>query len=83
MGRKKMLQRFVCYKANMMCVDLLVSHHADCGGIGRIVRERFPLMLSVINPWRACAATVTVVGLSVSLSVCLPVCLRLFSHYRL
>ena len=33
-----------------------------------------------INPWRACAARVTVLGLCVC--VCLSVCLRLFSHYK-
>ena len=37
----------------------------------------------LINPRRACAARVTVVGLCVCLSVCLFVCRRLFSHYRL
>ena len=37
----------------------------------------------LINPRRACAARVTVVGLWVCLSVCLSVCPRLFSHYRL
>ena len=39
-------------------------------------------MLSVINPWRACAATVTVVGLSVSQSVCLSVCLSVYDYSR-
>ena len=37
----------------------------------------------IVNPRRACAARVTVVGLCVCLSVCLSVCRRLFSHYRL
>ena len=36
-------------------------------------------LLQIINPRRACAARVTVVGLC----VCLSVCRRLFSHYRL
>ena len=35
---------------------------------------------SVVNPQRACAARVTVLGLCVC--VCVSVCLRLFSHYR-
>ena len=38
---------------------------------------------TLINPRRACAARVTVVGLCVCLSVCLSVCRRLFSHYTL
>ena len=39
--------------------------------------------VSVVNPQRACAARVMVLGLYVSLSVCLSVCLHLFSNYRL
>ena len=39
-----------------------------------------------INPWRACAARVTVLGLCVCVCVCvcvcLCVCLHLFSPYR-
>ena len=38
--------------------------------------------LAVINPRRACAARVTVLGLCVCVSVCVCVCLHLFSHYR-
>ena len=41
------------------------------------------MYMYIINPRRACAARVTVVGLCVCLSVCLSVCRRLFSHYRL
>ena len=40
----------------------------------------------IINPRRACAARVTVLGLSVLSvcpSVCVCVCRHLFSHYRL
>ena len=33
------------------------------------------LFISIINPWRACAARVTVVVLCVCLSVCVSVCL--------
>ena len=47
----------------------------------------FSIIIIIINPRRACAARVTVVGLCVCLFVCLSVCLfvcrRLFSHYRL
>ena len=42
-----------------------------------------PNAFLIINPWRTCAARVTVVGLCVCLFVCLFVCQRLFSHYRL
>ena len=36
----------------------------------------------LINPWRECAARVTVVVLCVCLPVCLSVCRRIFAHYR-
>ena len=36
----------------------------------------------IINPRRACAARVTVLGLCVCVCVCLCVCLHLFSPYR-
>ena len=38
-------------------------------------------MSSVINPRRACAARVTVLGRSVCLSVCLSVCYHVFCHH--
>ena len=39
----------------------------------------YTTVIHVVNPRRACAARVTVVGVC----VCLSVCRRLFSHYRL
>jgi len=58
----------------------------DCGSF----TEEDDCVLSFINPWRACAAKVTVLGLcvcacvcvSVCVSVCVCVCLHLFSPYR-
>ena len=47
------------------------------GGPGLSVDcQSYIFMVSIINPRRACAARVTVLGLC-------GVCLRLFSHYRL
>ena len=40
------------------------------------------LVLCIINPRRACAARVTVVGLCVCLSVCLFVCLSVDDYSR-
>ena len=45
--------------------------------------ECFCTLVLFINPRRACAARVTVLGLCVCLSVCLSVCQQLFWHYRL
>ena len=38
-------------------------------------------IIYIINPRRACAARVTVLGLSFRLSVCLSVCYHVFCHY--
>ena len=42
---------------------------------------RAPRVCTLINPWRACAARVTVVVLSFCLSVCLSVCYHAFCRY--
>ena len=76
-----------------MCATIIT-----CSGVGHMYVPFFNtvgstgntctvLVVTVVNPRRACAARVTVVVLCVCLSVCLSVCLfvcpRLFSDYRL
>ena len=70
-----------------MCISE-VKVYTTCVIFGLFYTQEllYTIISLVINPRRACAARVTVVGLCVCLSVCLFVCLfvcrRLFSHYR-
>ena len=72
------------------CASVLPSTHdygyrvCDTSTTASRIAPARPKMLSialVINPRRACAARVTVLGLSFRPSVCLSVCYHVFCHY--
>ena len=76
-----------CTRGSQICFACVLTELPPFEPRGCVWSKKPQIILVFINPRRACAARVTVVGLCVCLSFCLSVCLsvcrRLFSHYRL
>ena len=68
-------------RGNIDAVRELVNGHAVVNVVDKVWTVLYSTA-SVINPRRACAARVTVLGLSICVSVCLSVCLPFFSNHR-
>jgi len=82
-----MLFLTITYLVLLFIKEILHSLHTlyQSGNTALLIAVTYnsPKMVELlINPWHACAARVTVLGLCVCVSVSVCVCLHLFSPYR-